>query len=295
MRWLIAMSRFGSAFKLTKPGIAVLLDLVAVTTFFLALKNFSLVWKLVPLLVAGTLASFSSSLANNFLDRDLDSKMKRTRWRLGSATSIGYIISIPALLAAALSISILFLNIATTVWISLGFLSYSVLYTVVLKRRTSWNIVIGGIAGSFPALAGWSAVGSAWSGASLFVALIVFLWTPPHFWSLALKYKDDYKAAGVPMLPAVTNEAKSINAIIVSTGLLIAFSFLPLFMNIGLPVLYRYLLIPFSAYLIARVVILKFGKSGKIEARAIKTFLSTNYYLTAILAILLAGSLFRII
>ena len=97
------------------------------------------------------------------------------------------------------------------------------------------------------------------------------------------------------MLPAVTNEAKSINAIVVSTFLLIAFSFLPLFINIGLPVLYRYLLIPFSAYLIARVVILKFGKAGRIEVRAIKTFLSTNYYLTALLAILLAGSLFRII
>jgi protoheme IX farnesyltransferase len=295
MKQLIIMSKFGNAFKLTKPGIAVLLDLVAVTTFFLALKNISLLWKVVPLIVAGTLASFSSSLANNFIDRDVDSRMKRTRWRITSGASTGYLISIPALLAVSLTVSMIYLNLATTIWIALGFLSYSVLYTVVLKRRTSWNIVIGGIAGSFPALAGWSAIGSFISPASLFVASVVFLWTPPHFWSLAVKYKDDYKAAGVPMLPAVSSEKRTTNAIVLSTVLLIAFSFIPLFLNIGLPVIYRYLLIPLSAYLTARIVILKFGKNGKIETRAIKAFLSTNYYLTAILAVLVVGSILRII
>jgi len=289
------MSRFGSAFKLTKPGIAVLLDLVAVTTFFLALKNFSLIWKIVPLLVSGTLASFSSSLANNYFDRDVDSKMNRTKWRISSSSDLGYFVSIPVLLASSLLISLIFLNVITTVWIFLGFLSYSVLYTVVLKRKTSWNIVIGGIAGSFPALAGWSAVGSPWSWASVFVAAVVFLWTPPHFWSLAIKYRDDYRSAGIPMLPAVTNERRAIDAVVGSTALLIAFSLIPLLINIGLPILYRYLLIPFSAYLITRVAILKFGRRGGMESRAIKTFLSTNYYLTAILTILIAGSILRIL
>jgi protoheme IX farnesyltransferase len=292
---MITMSRFGSAFKLTKPGIAVLLDLVAVTTFFLALKNFSLIWKIVPLLVSGTLASFSSSLANNYFDRDVDSKMNRTKWRISSSSDLGYFVSIPVLLASSLLISLIFLNVITTVWIFLGFLSYSVLYTVVLKRKTSWNIVIGGIAGSFPALAGWSAVGSPWSWASVFVAAVVFLWTPPHFWSLAIKYRDDYRSAGIPMLPAVTNERRAIDAVVGSTALLIAFSLIPLLINIGLPILYRYLLIPFSAYLITRVAILKFGRRGGMESRAIKTFLSTNYYLTAILTILIAGSILRIL
>lgn len=289
------MSRFGSAFRLTKPGIAVLLDLVAVTTFFLALKNFNLVWKIIPLLVAGTLASFSSSLANNFFDRDVDSKMNRTRWRTSSSSSLGYLISIPALLVAGLTVSLIYLNAVTTIWIFLGFLSYSVLYTIVLKRRTSWNIVIGGIAGSFPALAGWSAVGGPISLASIFVATVVFLWTPPHFWSLAIKYRDDYRAAGIPMLPAVTDERKTIDAVVISTILLIAFSLLPLVVNVGLPILYRYLLIPFSVYLIARVAILRFSRKGKIEVRAIKTFLSTNYYLTAMLLILISGSILSLL
>ncbi len=292
---MIAMRRFGSAFRLTKPGIAVLLDLVAVTTFFLALKNFTLIWKIVPLLVSGTLASFSSSLANNYFDRDVDSKMNRTMWRISSSSYLGYLVSIPVLLVSSLLISLVFLNVITTVWIFLGFLSYSVLYTVVLKRKTSWNIVIGGIAGSFPALAGWSAVGSPWSWASVFVAVVVFLWTPPHFWSLAIKYRDDYRSAGIPMLPSVTNERRAIDAVVGSTALLIAFSLIPLLINIGLPILYRYLLIPFSIYLISRVAILKFGRRGGMESRAIKTFLSTNYYLTAILAILIVGSILRIL
>lgn len=289
------MSRFGRAFRLTKPGIAVLLDLVAATTFFLALKNFSVIWKLAPLIVAGTLASFSSSLTNNYFDRDVDSTMNRTRWRLSAINDLGYFVSIPLLLAVALAISYIFLNLATTIWIALGFLSYSFLYTLVLKRRTSLNIVIGGIAGSFPALAGWSSVGTPISWASVFVGALVFLWTPPHFWSLAMKYRDDYRRAGIPMLPAVTNEVKAINAVVVSTLLLIGFSMVPLFVNIGLPVLYRYLLIPFSIYLIARVMFLKLGRKRKLEVRAIKTFLSTNYYLTAILLILVAGSLIRIL
>lgn len=284
------MSKLGSAFRLTKPGIAVLLDLVAITTFFLALKNFALIWKIVPLLVAGTLASFSSSLANNYVDRDVDSRMKRTRWRISSSSDLGYLVSIPVLLTSSLAVSLVYLNLVTTIWILLGFLSYSVLYTVVLKRRTSWNIVIGGIAGSFPALAGWSSVGTPWSWASIFVAAVVFLWTPPHFWSLAIKYRDDYRAAGIPMLPAITDERRAVNAVVASTALLIAFSLLPLVLNIGLPVLYRYLLLPFSAYLIARVVILKFERKGSVESRAIKAFLSTNYYLTAILLILTVGS-----
>jgi protoheme IX farnesyltransferase len=289
------MSRLGNAFKLTKPGIAILLDLVAVTTFFLALKNFEQILKIIPLLVAGTLASFSSSLANNFFDRDLDSKMKRTSWRISSGSDLGYLISIPTLLGSALIVSMLYLNVFATVWIFLGFLSYSVLYTIVLKRRTTWNIVIGGIAGSFPALAGWAAVSSPWSPASVFIAVVVFLWTPPHFWSLAIKYRDDYRAAGIPMLPAVTNVKKAIDGVVLSTLLLIAFSVLPLFVSIGLPVLYKYLLIPFSIYLVARMVILKFGKRGKMETRAIKAFLSTNYYLTAILLILISGAMLNLL
>lgn len=288
------MTNLSRLFNLTKPGIALLLDLVAVSTFALGLKSTSEVWKIIPLLASGTLASFSSSLANNFIDRDIDSRMRRTKWRSTIGSSIGYILSIPILLAASLSISLLFLNAATTIWIFCGFLSYTVLYTLILKRRTSWNIVIGGIAGSFPALAGWSSVNSPYSEISIFVALVVFLWTPTHFWTLALKYRDDYKEAGIPMLPAVRDERFTINTIIVNTVILISFSLLPVVMHFSFPLLYYALVIPLSAYFLLRVVSLKFREGKMLLASSLKAFLASNYYLAAFLAILISAGAIRL-
>ncbi|MEM0135186.1 MAG: heme o synthase [Thermoplasmatales archaeon] len=274
------------AFSLTKPGIAVLLDLVALTTFILGLKDASLAWKVVPLLAAGTLASFSSSLANNFIDADIDGKMSRTRWRASFRNRGLYISSILILLTSSLLISLMFLNVATTVWILCGFLSYSVLYTVALKRRTPWNIVIGGIAGSFPALAGWSSVNSPYSLVSIFVATIVFLWTPTHFWTLAIKYRDDYSSANIPMLPSVRDESFTVRAILLNTVILIAFSFSPLILGIQFPPFYYFLLIPISAYLIARVTVLEFRRR-EIKEVSFKAFLASNYYLSIFLFILM--------
>ena len=289
------MTKFGKVFSLTKPGIAILLNLVAVTTFSLGLKSVSELWKVVPLLVSGTLASFSSSLANNFIDRDIDTRMGRTRWRASIGNRAGYILSIPLLLGISLTISLIYLNIPTTLWIFGGFLSYSLLYTVLLKRRTSWNIVIGGVAGSFPALAGWSSVNSPISMISFFVAVIVFLWTPTHFWTLALKYKEDYIEADIPMLPAVKNEKYTVNAILINTTVLVAFSFLPVFINMGFPVFYDLLLIPLSAYLIWRVLSLRFKNGKSLLASSLKAFLASNYYLSALLSILILGAVLRLL
>ncbi|MEM1996037.1 MAG: heme o synthase [Thermoplasmatales archaeon] len=273
------------AFSLTKPGIAVLIDLVALTTFILGLKDASMAWKVIPLLASGTLASFSSSLCNNFFDADIDGKMSRTRWRSAFINRKLYISSILILLISSLLISLIFLNLATTVWILCGFLSYSILYTVILKRRTQWNIVIGGIAGSFPALAGWSSVNSPYSLVSIFVAVIVFLWTPTHFWTLAIKYRDDYSSANIPMLPSVRDESFTVRAIILNTVVLIAFSFSPLILGIRFPSLYYLLLIPISAYLIARVIMLEFRKR-ELKEVSFKAFLASNYYLSFFLFIL---------
>ncbi|MEM0141571.1 MAG: heme o synthase [Thermoplasmatales archaeon] len=278
--------RISKAFSLTKPGIAILLDLVAVTTFVLGLKNMSLAWKVLPLVVAGTFASFSSSLANNFFDMDIDGKMTRTRWRSSFKSGKYYISSIILLLAGSVAISILFLNLATTVWILCGFLSYSVLYTVALKRRTTWNIVIGGVAGSFPALAGWSAVNSPYSLVSVFVAVMVFLWTPTHFWTLAIKYKEDYASAKIPMLPSVKDEKFTVNAILVNTIVLVAFSFSPFLLRIQFPLLYYLLLVPTSIFLVARVAMLEYGRM-EIKKVSFKAFLASNYYLSVFLVILM--------
>ncbi len=288
------MSKFGKLFGLTKPGIAILLDLVAVTTFALGLRNLSELWKVVPLVVAGTFASFSSSLANNFIDRDIDIKMGRTMWRNSVGSNKGYLIAIPTLLGISLLVSVVYLNVVTALWILGGFLSYSLLYTLVLKRRTSWNIVIGGIAGSFPALAGWSAVSSPISLESVFVAIIVFLWTPTHFWTLALKYKDDYKEANIPMLPAVKDERFTINSIVANTVLLVGFSMLPLAFNFGFSLLYDIMVVPISVYLIVRVVLLRSRESKALKVSSLRAFLASNYYLSALLAILIVGAVFRL-
>ncbi|MGC8645427.1 MAG: heme o synthase [Thermoplasmata archaeon] len=278
--------KIARAIKLAKPGIALLLDLVAATTFLLGLRNFSVAWKIVPLIAAGTLASFSSSLANNLFDRDIDGKMERTRWRTSFSNAAYYVVAIASLLLVSLYISLEFLNVATAVWIMAGFLSYSILYTVALKRRTSWNIVIGGIAGSFPALAGWSSVNTPFSPVSIFVAAIVFIWTPTHFWTLAIKYKEDYKKAGIPMLPSVKDERFTVNAVLINTSILVAFSFSPMFLKIQFPMLYYILLVPVSVYLLARVVLLEYAR-GNVRFLSMKAFLASNYYLTALLIVLM--------
>jgi protoheme IX farnesyltransferase len=112
--------------------------------------------------------------------------------------------------------------------ILLGSVSYIFLYTIYLKPRTYWNIVIGGIAGVFPALAGWAAVEDRIGWPSIFIGLLVFLWTPPHFWGLSLKFKEDYAKSGYPMLSVVKNQNEVINWIVLSTIPLLIFSVLPL-------------------------------------------------------------------
>ena len=127
-----------------------------------------------------------------------------------------------------LTVAFFLFNFVTALMIFLGSVSYLFLYTLYLKPRTYWNIVIGGIAGVFPALAGWAAIRNSIGWPSIFIGLLVFLWTPPHFWGLSLKFKDDYVRSGYPMLPVVKNQKEVINWIVWSTIPLLVFSILPL-------------------------------------------------------------------
>ncbi len=213
--------------RMMKPEIALLLNIVAVAGFVTGLKDARQLYLIVPLLVAGTTSSFSASLFNSVIEYRSDLNMKRTAWRkVGEIRNIVLYVAI-ILLFMAVAVSYIFINIYTTVWIISGFLSYVLLYTVILKRTTSMNIVIGGISGSFPAMAGWSAVNSPLSITSLYLAGLVFLWTPVHFWSFAVKYRDDYRNAGIPMLPSI----KPINVvnkyIVGNTIVLIGYSIIP--------------------------------------------------------------------
>jgi heme o synthase len=191
---------------LTKPRIIELLLITTVPVMFLAAGGVPGLEVVVATLIGGILASGSANTINCVLDRDIDEQMRRTRRRPlprhavspRSATVFGIVLGVLATLELGF-----FVN-----WLSSGLalaanLFYVFGYTMVLKRRTVQNIVWGGIAGCFPPLIGWTAVTGSVSWVPLVLFLIVFLWTPPHTWALALRYREDYAAAAVPMLPVV--------------------------------------------------------------------------------------------
>jgi protoheme IX farnesyltransferase len=212
-------------FELAKPGITALICLVAVGGFLLADPRSVNLLRLGILVASGGAAAAGAAMLNHYLDRDVDGRMKRTRHRplpderiapseLAAVLGLG-------LLAAGIGTATAFLNPLTGLSVFLGGLTYVVVYTLWLKRRSSWNIVIGGFAGSAPALAGSAAAVGTWTTGALAFALLVFLWTPPHFWSLALLLKDDYARAELPMLPRMDDLAFSGKAVVVSAALLV--------------------------------------------------------------------------
>jgi heme o synthase len=183
------------------------------------------------------LAVLASSAAagafNQYYERDLDGAMTRTRsrpfvtgrFRAGFAWLSGIGLTLALALAAALWAA----NLEATIYVFLGAFTYGVVYTVWLKRRTWWNIVIGGLSGSFAVMAGSAAVGATFEPAPLILAVVLFLWTPPHFWALAFACKRDYQNAGVPMLPTVVSDAVSTRTIFGHAVVLVALSLLPVF------------------------------------------------------------------
>ena len=185
---------------------------------------------IVGLLVAGALTSLGSLALNSYLEIDVDAKMKRTRnrplpaerivepWK---ALAFGL-----ALVALGLAVSWMTLTPLATLFIGLGAVVYVQVYTVWLKPRTSWNIVLGGFAGSCASLAGWYAVTSANPLIAWVLAALVFVWTPSHFWTLAVITEEDYSAAGIPMLPSVVGEKRAAKFIVANTLLLIPISLL---------------------------------------------------------------------
>lgn len=193
---------------LTKPRIIELLLVTTVPTMFVAERGVPSVWLMVATIVGGTLAAGGANAVNMVVDRDIDSLMERTMHRPlvrgvmspRAALTFAVVIEVVAFVWLFATVNLLSAVLA----VSATFF-YVFVYTLWLKRTTTQNIVIGGAAGAVPVLVGWSAVTNslAWSPVVLF--LLIFFWTPPHFWALAIKYRDDYEAASVPMLPAVVS------------------------------------------------------------------------------------------
>ena len=174
---------------------------------------------------------------NQFMEWDLDRLMPRTSSRpfvTGAVAREGWWLwLISAILALSVAVAAWTFNIAVAVHLFLGAFFYGVIYTLWLKRHTPWNIVIGGAAGSFAVLAGASAADPGLSASSLLLAAVLFLWTPPHFWALAIAQREEYAAAGIPMLPVVKGEATTARVILINTLLLVGVSLLPGLFEMG--------------------------------------------------------------
>lgn len=194
-------------------------------------------WKALALGTAILLSSASAGAFNQYAERDLDARMRRTRdrpfvtgaFRPGAA----WLACIAAVLVLAVGVAALTLNAMVAVHVFLGAFVYGVVYTVWLKRRTWLNIVVGGLAGSFAVLAGASVVDPQLAPVPIILAVVLFLWTPPHFWSLAMTLHRDYAVAGVPMLPVVVGPRKAAWAILAHTVALVLLSLTPVAFGLG--------------------------------------------------------------
>jgi protoheme IX farnesyltransferase len=203
-----------SLFLLTKPRIIELLLVTTLPTMLLAARGLPSAGLIGVTLLGGALAAGSANTINCYIDRDIDAVMKRTSRRplvaKGGATSIkpAEALASGIVLGAASTLVLgLLANWLAAALADSAILFYVFVYTLGLKRRTASNIVIGGAAGCFPVLVGWAAVTGRVSLAAIVLFAVIFFWTPPHFWALAMKFKDDYAAANVPMLPVVAAPA----------------------------------------------------------------------------------------
>jgi len=194
-------------------------------------------WQVLAVILAVLVSSSAAGAFNQYAERDLDARMKRTRGRPFVTGRLEHgakwLWLIGAMIVGSFLLAAWAANLAAAAYVFLGAFTYGVVYTVWLKRRTWWNIVVGGLAGSFAVLAGAAAVSPLPNPDALALAVVLFLWTPPHFWSLAIACREDYAAAGVPMLPVVVGDARAARAIFASAALLVAASLVPVFFGLG--------------------------------------------------------------
>jgi len=216
--------------EISKPRIVVLLVITAVTSMFAASKLVGPELDYIGLLhiiIAGSLASAGSSALNHYYDKDIDPLMKRTSTRpipSGKMKARSVLIYGVSVSAASVIYAAFTLNYVSTFFIALGIFFYVIIYTVWLKRLNSSNIVIGGFAGSAASMAGWSAATGSMDILGFLVGFLVFVWTPSHFWCLAMKIRDDYAEAKVPMLPVIIGMQKTSKYILVNTAILLPYS-----------------------------------------------------------------------
>ncbi len=196
---------------LSKPRVIELLLITTIPVMFVAAGGVPPLWIAVATLVFGTMSAASANAINCYLDRDIDQEMRRTRRRpvaMDQVTPRGAM-TYGLVLAAGSTVGFaVFVNWLSAALSAFAILFYIFVYTMLLKRRTTQNVVWGGVAGCMPVLIGWAAIADRLDWAPFVLFLVVFFWTPPHTWALAMRYREDYAAAKVPMLPVVAGERR---------------------------------------------------------------------------------------
>ncbi|RIK09387.1 MAG: protoheme IX farnesyltransferase [Acidobacteria bacterium] len=277
---------------LTKPRIILLLLVTTVPAMVLAEGSMPSGWLILATLLGGSLAAGGANAVNCYVDRDIDLKMDRTASRpipsgavsAGGALIFGLALGLAGFAFLATTVNLLTALLATG---ALGF--YVLVYTLVLKRHTSLNIVIGGAAGAVPVLCGWAAVTGSLGWPAVVLFLIVFLWTPPHFWALAIKYTEDYRAAGVPMLPVTRGVKGTARSILIYAAQMIVATLILVPVS-GMGIIYLVAALALGALFMSRA--LQLFRNETVES-AMKLFTYSITYLFVLFVAIAADVIVR--
>jgi len=289
-------SLIGDYVSVMKPPIALLNVFVGIAAVLLAVGIGVPLLAVAAVAAAGFLSAAGAGAINCYIDRELDRRMTRTRYRPIPAgrISAGHILSFGLVLSfAGVGLAAVYLNLLTAFFIGMGIFWYIFVYTLWLKPRTKWNIVIGGAAGCFSALAGWSGVTGGVSMIGLLVAALIFLWTPGHFWGLAIAKAQDYVKGDVPMMPVVEGVSRASLYTAVSNFLLFPFTAWLFVLTVNwstliLPILVGAILVALNAkFLIANIRLLK----ERSAMSAWKVFKLSASYLFVTLILIVLGHL----
>ena len=221
-----------SYINLCKPKIVLLLTITALVGMLLSINFYSNILDGLASLLGFALLAGASAALNQIFDRETDKNMNRTKTRplaSGEISLFGALTFTAILLFVGSSLLLYFSNLLTLLITTFGFIFYSLIYTIYLKWSTPQNIVIGGLSGALPPLIGWTAVNNDISLLPLTLVLVIFLWTPPHFWPLAIDRLDEYKKEGVPMMPIAKGVSRTKKEMVVYAILLLAASLAPFF------------------------------------------------------------------
>jgi protoheme IX farnesyltransferase len=277
-------------FSLTKPRVIELLLVTAIPAMLLADRGTVTPLLILNTLIGGMLAAAGANTLNCVADADIDKIMKRTERRPLARAAVPT--SHALVFGIALSVASFFWLWWTTNLLSahlagatIGF--YVFVYTLLLKRRTSQNVVWGGAAGCMPVMIGWSAVTGTISWPALVMFAVIFFWTPPHTWALAMRYKDDYEAAGVPMLPVVASERQVTRQILVYTWLTVAAT---LVLALAAGWLYASVAVLAGAWFLTMAYQLHAGVRRGEAVKPLRLFLQSNNYLAAVFCALAVDS-----